>query len=96
MRLAAEAIADGYTTLAAAILDQAQPESPDDSAATVAACTGLALGLLDQWLSGHDTSAPDDLAKLTRLPPGTGPASAPPPTSSPWPASDAPSPPSTP
>ena len=70
MRLAAEAIADGDTTLAAAILDQAQPESPDDSAATVAACTGLALGLLDQWLSGHDTSAPDDLAKLTRLPAG--------------------------
>ena len=70
MRLAAEAIADGDTTLAAAILDQAQPESPDDSAATVAACTGLALGLLDQWLSGHDTSATDDLAKLTRLPAG--------------------------
>ena len=70
MRLAAEAIADGDTTLAAGILDQAQPESPDDSAATVAGCTGLALGLLDQWLSGHDTSAPDGLAKLTRLPAG--------------------------
>src|SRR6516164_995524 len=70
MQLAAEAIADGDTTLAAGILDQAQPESPDDSAATVAACTGLALGLLDQWLSGHDTSAPDGLARLTRLPAG--------------------------
>jgi hypothetical protein len=70
LRLTAEAIADGNTRLAAAILDQAQPESPDDSAATVAACTGLALGLLDQWLSGHDTSAPDGLAKLTRLPAG--------------------------
>jgi hypothetical protein len=70
MRLAAEAIADGDTTLAAGILDQAQPESPDDSAATVAACTGLALSLLDQWLSGHDTSAPDGLASLTRLPAG--------------------------
>ena len=70
MRLAAEAIADGDTTLAAGILDQAQPESPDDSAATVAGCTGLALGLLDQWLSGHDTSAPAGLARLTRLPAG--------------------------
>ncbi|HEV3292862.1 MAG TPA: hypothetical protein VG123_28140, partial [Streptosporangiaceae bacterium] len=70
MRVAAEAIADGDTQLAAGILDQAQPESPDDSAATVAGCTGLALGLLDQWLSGHDTSAPDGLAKLTRLPAG--------------------------
>ena len=70
MRLAAEAIAGGGTTLAAGILDQAQPESPDGSAATVAGCTGLALGLLDQWLSGHHTSAPDGLARLTRLPAG--------------------------
>jgi hypothetical protein len=68
MRLAAEAIAGGDTKLAAGILDQAQPESPDRSAATVAGCTGLGLGLLDQWLSGHDTSAPDGLARLTRLP----------------------------
>jgi hypothetical protein len=70
MRLAAEAIADGDTKLAAGILDQAQPESPDDSAATVAGCTGLALGLLDQWLAGHDTSAPAGLATMTRLPAG--------------------------
>ena len=35
LRLAVEAITDGDTTLAAAILDQAQPESPDNSAATV-------------------------------------------------------------
>lgn len=70
MRLAAEAIAEGDTKLAAAILNQAEPESPDGSAATVAGCTGLALGLLDQWLSGHDTSAPAGLARLTRLPAG--------------------------
>ena len=70
LRLAAEAIAEGDTPLAAAILDQAQPESPDGSAATVSGCIGLALGLLDQWLSGHDTGAPAGLAKLTRLPAG--------------------------
>lgn len=70
IRLAAEAIADGDTALAAGILDQAQPESPDDSAATVAGCTGLALGLADQWLSGRDTSAPPSLAGLIRLPAG--------------------------
>jgi len=70
LRLAAEAIAGGDTRLAAAILDQAQPESPDGSAATVSACIGLALGLLDQWLSGHDADAPAGLAKLTRLPTG--------------------------
>jgi hypothetical protein len=70
LRLAAEAIADGDTRLAAAVLDQAQPESPDGSAATVAGCIGTALGLLDQWLAGHDTDAPTGLAKLTRLPAG--------------------------
>jgi len=70
MRLAAEAIADGDTALAAGVLDQAQPESPDGTAATVAGFIGLTLGLLDQWLSGHDTSAPPGLAGLTRLPAG--------------------------
>ena len=70
LRLVAEAIADGDTQLAAAVLDQAQPESPDGSAPTVAACTGLALGLLDQWMAGHDTDAPAGLAVTTRLPAG--------------------------
>jgi len=70
LRLAAEAITDGDTRLAAGILDQAQPESPDGSVPTVAACTGLALGLLDQWLAGHDTDAPAGLATMTRLPAG--------------------------
>jgi hypothetical protein len=41
----------------------------------------------------YDRNAPADLGRLTRLPPGTGPASAPPPTSSPLPARAAPSPP---
>ena len=70
LRLAAEAITGGDTRLAAAVLDQAQPESPDGSAATVSGCIGVALGLLDQWLSGHDADAPAGLAKLTRLPGG--------------------------
>jgi len=70
LRLAAGAIADGDTRLAAGVLDQAQPESPDGSVPTVAACTGLALGLLDHWLAGHDTDAPAGLATMTRLPAG--------------------------
>lgn len=70
LRLAGEAIADGDTRLAAAVLDQAHPESPDGSAPTVAACTGLALGLLDQWMAGNDTDAPAGLAVTTRLPAG--------------------------
>jgi hypothetical protein len=70
VRLAAEAITGGDTRLAAGILDQAQPESPDGKTATVAGCTGLALGLIDQWMSGHDTTAPEGLATLARLPAG--------------------------
>src|SRR6266581_4758040 len=70
LRLAAEAIGDGDTRLAAGVLDQAEPESPDGSVPTVAACTGLALGLLDEWLAGHDTDAPAGLATMTRLPAG--------------------------
>jgi len=70
LRLAAGAIAAGDTPLAAGVLDQAQPESPDGSVPTVAACIGLALGLLDQWLAGHDAGTPAGLATLTRLPAG--------------------------
>lgn len=70
MRLAAETISDGDTRLAASVIDQAEPESPDGSAATVGGCIGVALGLLDQWLSGQDPAAPAGLAKMTRLPAG--------------------------
>ena len=57
LRQVTEAIADGDTARAAAVLDQIQPESPDYSVATVAGCTGVALGLLDEWLSGRDPNA---------------------------------------
>jgi hypothetical protein len=70
LRLAIDAITTGDTTLAAAILDQAQPESPDTTAPTVAGCIGVALGLLDDWLSGADPNAPPGLGQSTRLPAG--------------------------
>ena len=70
MRLAAEAIAEDNTTGAATILEQVQPESPDNSTATVAGCIGVALGLLDTWLSSHDSNAPARLSERTRLPAG--------------------------
>jgi hypothetical protein len=70
LRLAVEAIAEGDSVLAGTVLDQAQPESPDNAAATVAGCIGLALGLLDEWLSGRDPQAPARLAQQVRLPAG--------------------------
>jgi hypothetical protein len=70
LRLVIEAIAENHTTLAAAILDQVEPESPDNTAATVASCIGVALGLLDAWLSGHDPAAPAHLGGQVRLPAG--------------------------
>jgi hypothetical protein len=70
LRLVVQALAEDNTTLAAAILDQVQPESPDNSSATVAACIGITLGLLDDWLSGHDPNAPTRLGGRVRLPKG--------------------------
>jgi hypothetical protein len=68
--LVVEAILDNDTALAGSILDQVQPESSDNSVATVASCIGIALGLLDEWLSGHDPNAPANLAQHTALPKG--------------------------
>ncbi|MGH3735624.1 MAG: hypothetical protein ACRDT6_08380 [Micromonosporaceae bacterium] len=70
LRMIIEAIADGDTRLAAAILDSVPPESPDGKSATVAGCIGVALGLLDHWLYGHDPHAPAGLAQQARLPAG--------------------------
>ncbi len=70
LRLVVEAVAENNTPLAATILDQVQPESPDNTTATVAGCIGIALGLLDDWLSGHDPNAPERLGGRTRLPAG--------------------------
>ena len=92
LRLVIEALADGDTALAAAILEHVQPDSPDNTTATVAGCTGVALGLLDDWLTGTEPHAPPASASASGCQPGTGSASAPPPTSWSWPARDAPSP----
>jgi hypothetical protein len=70
LRLVIEALADGDTTLAAAILEQVQPDSPDHTAATVAGCIGVALGLLDDWLTGSDPHAPSGLGQHVKLPAG--------------------------
>lgn len=71
LRRVTEAIAAGDTARAAVVLEQeVVPESPDNTVATVAGCTGVALGLLDEWLSGREPAAPTRLAAHTRLPTG--------------------------
>lgn len=69
LRLVVEAIADDNTELADAILESVPPEAVGKSA-TVAGCIGVALGLLDEWLGGHDSNAPSGLTQETRLPAG--------------------------
>src|SRR5258708_673103 len=70
LRLVIEALTDGDTTLAAAILEQVQPDSPANTTATVAGCIGVAPGLLDDWLTGSDPNAPAGLGQRVRLPAG--------------------------
>jgi hypothetical protein len=70
LRQVVEALAEDDSGLAATILDRVQPESPDNMAATVSACIGISLNLLDDWLSGHDSQAPTGLGEQTRLPRG--------------------------
>jgi len=96
LRQVIEAVADGDSALAGAALAKVQPESPDNTVATVAACIGVALGLLDDWLSGHDPQAPATLGKRIHLPAGHCEANAPPTTFWRSPSKDARSAPSTP
>jgi hypothetical protein len=70
LMLVVAAIADDDSKRAGTLLDKAQPESPDNSAPEVSSCIGIALGLLDSWLTGQDSHAPVTLAQLTRLPAG--------------------------
>ena len=70
LRRVTQALADGDTTRAAAILARVQPESPGNTEATVAACIGVCLGLLDEWLSGAHPDAPGDLGQRVRIPAG--------------------------
>ena len=43
---------------------------PDNTTATVAGCIGVALGLLDDWLTGADPHASSGLGQRVRLPAG--------------------------
>lgn len=70
LRQAVEALTADDTKQARAVLHRVQPESPDDSAATVAGCIGVALGLLDEWLAGNHTSAPAAIGLRVHPPAG--------------------------
>jgi len=70
LREVTEAFDAGDTATAAAVLEAVQPEAPNHDTATVAAVTGVALGLLDHWLSGRDPHAPAGLTQRARVPAG--------------------------
>jgi hypothetical protein len=70
LRQAVEALTDDDTEQASAVLEQVQPESPGDKAATVSGCIGVALGLLDDWLAGNGTAAPAGIGRRVDLPAG--------------------------
>jgi hypothetical protein len=70
LRRVVEAICSDDNLLATELMDGIEPESPDNSAATIAACIGITLHLLDAWLPGADERAPTQLAERTRLPRG--------------------------
>jgi hypothetical protein len=52
------------------VLDSVPPDAPDDDCATVAGCIGVALGLLDEWLSGRSPNTPAALPPQVVLPAG--------------------------
>ena len=68
--LVVAAIANNETELAGRLLDSAQPESPGNIAADVSSCMGVALGLLDDWLSGQHPDVPKDVVDRVHLPTG--------------------------
>ncbi len=70
LRQAVEALSEDDTEQATAVLEQVQPESPGDRAATVSGCIGVALGLLDDWLAGDEPSAPAGMSYRVELPAG--------------------------
>lgn len=56
LRRVVDAVLAGDSATAGELLEQVQPESPDNTIATVSSCIGIALGLLDETLTA--ASAP--------------------------------------
>jgi hypothetical protein len=70
LRQAVEALTDDDTTQARAVLEQVQPESPDNSVATVSGCIGVAVSLLDDWLTDNSTGASAGNGRRVNVPAG--------------------------
>ena len=63
LRQVVEAVLADDSRTAGQLLERVQPESPDNTVATVSSCIGIALGLLDDTLAQAD-------APIVALPPG--------------------------
>ncbi len=64
------AVTAGDGVRAGEVLDAVKPQPTDADGASVAGCTGVAVGLLDSWLGGQDTGVPAGLAERITLPVG--------------------------
>jgi len=54
LRRVVDAVLAGDSGTAGQLLEQVQPDSPDNTVATVSSCIGIALGLLDDTLAAAD------------------------------------------
>lgn len=62
LRKATLAVAANHPAVLRNLLGTVEPEVSEQSPATVAGCTGMALGLLDGWLTERDPQVPKGLA----------------------------------
>jgi hypothetical protein len=70
LREAVAAIGAGDGVRAGEVLDAVEPEPTGPGGASVAGCTGVAVGLLDSWLGGKDAGVPAGLEDGYTLPAG--------------------------
>lgn len=64
------AIGSGDGVRAGEVLDAVEPQPTEPGGASVAGCTGVAVGLLDSWLGGEDAAVPAGLGERSTLPAG--------------------------
>src|SRR5271154_3125495 len=72
LRLVIEALADGNIALAVAVLEQVQPDSPDNTTATVAGCIGAAPAYPPTGSPAAIRTPPAAWASGSSCQPGTG------------------------